>query len=330
MVGPFFDQDSFLAGRDALGRIEVSALKIMTGSTIPQIADPESAEILNAIRKAPRLDDRRPDWDFRPVTEFHATNDRATFDAGPDGTVPVLGGGGFELWNPATGEIYAHGHQREIETALQAKRKRQINLKRSAFYGQPQEWAEDIDILPMRHPRIAFRDITRSTDTRTVRVALMPPGVALTNKAPYLYRREGTASAEAYLLAVLSSIPLDWYARKYVELGMNFHIFNGLPIPPYDPESLLTRRVIEVAGVLAAVDDRYAPWAHEVGASVGAVKTQAQKDDLIAELDALVSLLYGLSEDQVGHVFATFHRDWTYQPRLETVLEHYAGWKDNT
>lgn len=52
-----------------------------------------------------------------------------------------------------------------------------------------------------------------------------------------------------------------------------------------------------------------------------------EKDDLIAELDALVSLLYGLTEDQVEHVFDTFHRGWNYRPRLEAVLEHYARWK---
>ena len=58
------------------------------------------------------------------------------------------------------------------------------------------------------------------------------------------------------------------------------------------------------------------------------MKSQAEKDELIAELDALVSLLYGLSEDQVEHVFATFHRGWDYEPRLQTVLKHYRAWKD--
>ncbi len=57
------------------------------------------------------------------------------------------------------------------------------------------------------------------------------------------------------------------------------------------------------------------------------MKTPTEKDDLIAELDALVSLLYGLTEDQVEHVFATFHRGWNYEPRLDAVLKHYREWK---
>lgn len=328
--GPFFDETSFLAGRDRLGRLEVAALRVMTGATVPQLSSPEAAEVLNVIRRAPRLDQRFQNWDFRPVAEFHATNDRSTFDAGQSGTVPVLGGAGFELWNSETGEVYAHGDLAKIETALQAKRKRQIRLKSSAFYGQPPSWANDKDTLPLHHARIAFRDVARATDTRTMIAALLPPGVVLTNKAPYLFRVEGNSSAEAYLLGVLCSLPLDWYARKYVELGMNFHIVNGLPIPQYLAGSTVVGRVVEASARLAAVDERYADWASAVGVPVGSVKTKEQKDDLIAELDALVSLLYGLTQDQVEHIFATFHRGWNYAPRLEAVLKHHAAWKGQT
>ena len=108
---------------------------------------------------------------------------------------------------------------------------------------------------------------------------------------------------------------------------MNFHIFNWLPVPHFDLDSATTSRVVEIAGRLAAVDERYAEWAAEVGVQVGSVKRGAEKDDLIAELDALVSLLYGLTDDQVEHVFSTFHRGWRYEPRLELVLKHYRAWK---
>jgi hypothetical protein len=110
-------------------------------------------------------------------------------------------------------------------------------------------------------------------------------------------------------------------------MGMNLHILNGLPIPVLDTESPIAARIVQIAGQLAAVDERYEEWANEVGVPVGSVTTQSEKDDLISELDALVSLLYGLTEDQVEHVFDTFHRGWNYRPRLEAVLEHYARWK---
>jgi hypothetical protein len=331
IAGPFYSQAEFLNGRANLGPLSWdSVTRASVTNSIPNLPDPLSVEVFTQIRRAPRLDDSRPGWDFRPVAEFHATNDRATFDAGGEvpGRYPVRGGAGFDMWAPETSEIYAWSDPGTVEDALMARRHRQISLKSSAFFGKPREWADDRGSLPLHHPRIAFRDVCRATDTRTCIVALLPPQTVLTNKAPYLLQRDGGRTEEAFLLGVLSSIPLDWYARRYVELNLNFHVFNSLPIPDIATGGRFVNRIVEISGRLAAVDDRYLDWAAEVGVPVGSVTSQAEKEGLIAEIDALVSLLYGLTEDQVKHVFATFHRGWDYQPRLDAVLAHYAAWKD--
>ena len=39
-----------------------------------------------------------------------------------------------------------------------------------------------------------------------------------------------------------------------------------------------------------------------------------------------VSLLYGLEEADVVHIFETFHEGWDCQPRLKAVLTHYKAW----
>ena len=146
-------------------------------------------------------------------------------------------------------------------------------------------------------------------------------------KAPVIVQRQGGAVETAALLGVMSSIPFDWYMRRWVELKLSFELLNPSPVPTVDTDQPAGARLVEVAGRLAAVDDRYAEWAAEVGVPVGSIKTPAEKDDLIAELDALVSLHYGLTENQVEHIFATFHRGWKYEPRLEAVLQHYGTWK---
>ena len=101
----------------------------------------------------------------------------------------------------------------------------------------------------------------------------------------------------------------------------------GHSVTVFDDASPLCVRTVDVSGRLAATDARYADWAAEVGVPVGSVTTRAEKDDLIAEIDALASLQYGLSEDQVEHVYATFHRGWDYSARLEAALKHYRDWK---
>jgi len=156
---------------------------------------------------------------------------------------------------------------------------------------------------------------------------LLPPGVAAVHKAPLVVRRRGSVQAEAALLGIMASIPFDWVTRRWVELTMSFELLNAFPVPRPDLTNPLGRRLVENAGRLAAIDERYAAWATEVGVPVGSVKSAADKNALITELDALVSLLYGLTEDQVEHMFATFHRGWDYEPRLDAVLKHYRTWK---
>jgi hypothetical protein len=46
----------------------------------------------------------------------------------------------------------------------------------------------------------------------------------------------------------------------------------------------------------------------------------------MAELDAVVALLYELDPSDVEHMFATFHRGWDYQPRLAAATAHYDRW----
>ena len=181
---------------------------------------------------------------------------------------------------------------------------------------------EDVHDLPVCRARVAVRDVARATDSRTAIACLLPPGVAVMHAAPYLLRLEGDESDEAFVLGVLCSIPFDWYARRIVELHLTFELLGSMPVPQPDLDDPRRARVVEIAGRLAAVDDRYDVWANAVGVPVGSV-TEAEKPELIAELDALVADLYGLSRDDVEHVFATFHRGWGYQPRLTKVLSYF-------
>jgi hypothetical protein len=292
--------------------------------SLPQISDSKSAEVFARLRQSPRIDGGVNGVIFRPVTEFHATNDRKDFDAGgpAQGLWPVLGGSGFNLYTPDTGDVYAWANPSKALKVLYARRLRQVRLKSSAFYGMSDDWANDEKTLPALRPRIAFRDIARATDPRSCISCLVPGEVFLTNKAPYLLRTGGTETDEAFVLGVLSSMPLDWYLRRYLELGFNFHLFNGLPIPNVDDSDSRRRRIVHNVGKLSAIDNRYDAWSRAVGVSPGSL-TEIEKESLVAEVDALVGHLYGLSRDQIEHVFKSFHRGWDFVGRLNAVLYHY-------
>ncbi|MCY4272500.1 MAG: hypothetical protein OXF00_07650 [bacterium] len=242
---------------------------------------------------------------------------------GENGRWLVYKGASFDLWNPDTGVYYASVDAEAITHHLQDKRQRQHRTSKSPFSEFTVEHIEDPETLPCLNPRIAFRDITNSTNTRTVVAALLPGELVITNKGPYLLWPKGGESDQAFLLGVLSSMVLDWYARRVVELNLNFHILNSFPIPDPGEGHPVRDRVVEIAGRLAATDERFADWAAEVGVPVGSANDEVVKHDLVCELDACVAHLYGLDEDDLAVIYETFSETVDYAERHAAVLTHF-------
>jgi len=300
-------------------------------ASLPLLPTDESVEVFAQLRKSPRLDlNDGTSWRSRPHSELHATNDKDLMDVKskerPRGFWPVFKGESFDLWTPDTGTYYAWADPKKVLPHLQQKRLRGGRNQNSPFSEFDPGVLRNTKTLPCLRPRIAFRDVTRSTDTRTVRAALVPPEVFITNKGPYLLWPRGDLRDEAYLLGVLSSLPLDWYARRFVEVSVNFFIFNPFPVPRSPADHRLRRRASELAGRLACPDDRFAAWAEQVGVACGPLAPDEQ-EDMIHELDAVVAHLYGLTEKHLVHIFETFHEGWDYEPRLRATLRHFRGWK---
>ena len=121
---------------------------------------------------------------------------------------------------------------------------------------------------------------------------------------------------------------MDWYAKRFVEIHVNYFIFNPLPIPRPSRNTPLWNKVVELAGRLACPDKRFAEWATAIGVDYGPLESE-KKEEIIYELDAIVSHLYNLSESQVIHIFKTFHKNWNYNNRLNKVLKYYKLWENN-
>ena len=151
---------------------------------------------------------------------------------------PVWKGRSFEQYDPHGNEPAGFSIWKDVLSWAQQKRRRSPVFKRmfpSAFLADP-------NTHPMNHCRIAFRDVTNRTNSRTVLACLIPPRVPLTNKAPYLLFAGWGALAQGYVLGVMNSLPLDWIARRYVETNLNFFILNSLAFPPTKRYSMAAHR----------------------------------------------------------------------------------------
>jgi hypothetical protein len=331
LEGPYANYQSF-----ARAKARVAEPAVFTGkevktwndtSSLPLFPRPGSAEVFLKLRRAPRLDlDNGRSWRARPYAELHATNDVHLMDVEserrPRGYWPVYKGESFDIWNSDTGSYYGWADPHVVTDELKERRLRGRGDK-SPFSEFGREWLDDPKTLPCNHSRIAFRDVTNRTNQRTVITALVPPKVVLTNKAPFLLWPRGNEVDQAFVLGVLSSLALDWYARRFVEVSLNYFIFNPFPIPRPAATSHEFIKIASIASRLAVQNDqRFDEWAKRVGIQPSVIQAD-EKEDLVHELDAAVAHAYGLAESDLIHIFETFHEGWDFQNRLDATLRHF-------
>jgi hypothetical protein len=289
------------------------------------IPDSKSFAVFNQMKKFPRFDSSSKIWDFKPYAELHTTADKSlfTFDlTNSKGLVPVLAGASYNLWEPDFGTPYAFAIEAALRKHLLKKIGTSKNSPTSAYFNSK---FDSLENLPFDYARLAFRDVTNAVDARTTIICLQPPGVVLTHQSTLIARRAGDEKTEAYLLGVMSSIVFDWYIRRWVGLHLTYEILNPAPIPRPEDDKVLSKKIIGIAGRLACPDIRFTVWAKAVGVKVGSVKSDIERNDLIAQLDALTAHLYGLDEEDLIQIFSTYRRSWDYKDRLKLTIEYFKN-----
>ena len=175
------------------------------------------------------------------------------------------------------------------------------------------------------HPAlIGFRDVTRATDTRTF-LATMIPRVGATNKIPLLVSTTPLVR-QLCLLANLNSIPLDFCTKqKFGGISLNFFIVEQLPVLspdtydkpcPWDRRTKLETWISERVLKLTCTAEDMLPLAEACHFMSGSFQSEyggrlnkwdeAERAELMAELDAAFFLLYGISRDDVEYILSTF------------------------
>ena len=283
------------------------------------------------VTSHPRFDSGKGGWRVLPWAEFHGTKDRKSGLLKEPGSIegewwPVYGGRSFDLWQPELwkrdGELQFILEPDAGLEELQAKRRRS-----SVWKAFPASVLRDPATLPMHKPRILFRDVTRATDSRSVRAALVPPHVFAHNSAPSLVWPSGGPADEAYLLGVMTSVPFDWIARRRVETHLNYFILNSLPVPRPSRDDLRREHVGALSARLAAIDERYADFAAANRVDHGPVSA-VDAAATVAELDAVVAHLFGLKRDELEEMFEDFPpTEAGVSPgRRQAILEWYDRW----
>ena len=160
--------------------------------------------------------------------------------------------------------------------------------------------------LEIDRARLAFRDQTNRTNSRTILACVVPPGVLLNNKAPYLAFIKGNPKCQAACLAIMNSLPFDWQARRFIEMNVNFFLLEGLYLPDLDDESF--DAIARAAAQLSSVDNRFADFASANGVEVASLHP-AERTSLRVEIDARVARAWSLTTADLSVIFRDFTED---------------------
>lgn len=154
--------------------------------------------------------------------------------------------------------------------------------------------------------RLAFRDIARNTDERTMIAAVLPKNVFAGNT---LYLSQALHFKETLAVtALLNSFIADYLIRQKVNTHCNMFYVYQLPVPRLTEKDPAFKPIVERAARLICTTSEYDDLAKEVGlgSHKKGITNEVERARLRAELDGLVAHLYGLTEEEFAYILTTF------------------------
>ena len=317
--------------------------------TAPIFRSRRDAELTTAIYdRLPVLVDRSSGeavkaWPVKYSTMFHMTNDSGLFRTRSEleereGAWPI-GGNRFDSPSGEWVPLYVGRMIHQFDHRAASVHMNEENLHNPAlsddisaeekadpaFSPTPQYWVpkSKLSFPASLDWTVAFRDIARATDKRTM-IAAAVPAVGLGNKVPALFPEEADSDhvKTALLLGNLGATVLDFVVRqKAHSTNLNWFIVEQLPVVP--PERYRTvsigpktaeEIVREVVLELTYTAHAMAPFARGMGHvdEAGEVLPPFRWNGdrrlhLRAKLDALYFHLYGITDrDDIRYIYSTF------------------------
>lgn len=270
------------------------------GRELPLLPSQAAADLLPRLQAGTRFPHGGGRWRCFPVRELDEATDKKLWRDATDGRA---------LWKGESFDRFVvTGNEARLCPVTTASLAKQLKPRPGKDSLLAAELPVSIRAAAVRAEltgaRVAFRDVSRATDSRTVRAALVPPDVFLTNTAPYLAFVDGDDGARAGCLGVLNSLPFDWQARRYVETHMNYFVLELLAVPRFDDESW--DALVRASARLSCGDPRFAEFASNTGVAVASLTgTERLKEEV--EVDAQACRAWGLTPADLPTLYADFN-----------------------
>jgi len=280
--------DSLQISIDLVRRLSPDSLSVM------EFKNEIDVQIAEKMTKFPLLREKIDcKWNLVLCNEFHMTNDSHLFyKEYKSGRLPLYEGK----------MVHQFTHQ-------WGKPKYWINEleARKALLGKQQESEQ---VLNYQKYRLAFREIARNTDTRTMISSLIPTNVFANHKLflSDLHKSTITYKELVYVCGLLNSFAFDFLARQRVTTSISMFIFYQLPVPRLTEGDRYFTDIVQGAAKLICTTPEFDELAQEVGldSHTSGVTNEIERAKLRAELDGMIAHLYGLTEEEFSYILTTF------------------------
>lgn len=290
--------------------------------SVMEFKDEQDLRIADNLLRFPLLGEQlEGTWNVALHREFHMTDDSKMFKMAPgEGRLPLWEGKQFHQFNSQFNEPRYWLEESEARHALLNPRINALRreLERRGLPDDPDPSRIDLDYESFR---LAFRDVGRNTDERTMIATVLPPKyvcphtVSLEQVFEDVVDESGhhsvarlTDPQRLYLSAIFNSFVFDWFIRKSVTAHLSFFFIYNTPVPRLETNSAEAHPVFMRAARLSCTTAEFDAMAKQVGLSDhrdGATDL-TERARLRAELDGLVAHLYGLTEAEFAHILGTF------------------------
>ena len=266
-------------------RIRRALIEQVAGDSlaVPDVRSPVDVDILAAIAGGvPALADREG-WFVHFGRELNATDDRPHFSRDPSG-MPVIEGKHLSPFAVDTAGATHHISREAAGRLLPAAR-------------------------TFRRARLAYREVSSSTNRTTLIAAVVPEGVVSTHTV-FCVKEDLDADAQDFLCGVFNSWVANYLVRMWVATHVTAAVMARLRVPRPSRAAAEFRLIVRLSRSLAAA---YATHARRTDRKTRSSRRKAQAaPDVLgvgadwASLNAAAARLYGLSRDHFVRVMETF------------------------
>lgn len=283
----FPDEESIKISVELVQRLSPDSLSVM------EFKNELDIEIAKKMMQFPLLGEQIENkWNLKLTSEFNMTNDSHLFKTNPvPGRLPLYEGKMIHQFQHFPEKAKYWIAESDGRDHLKGKSKNSL-------------------LFNYQNYRLAYREIARNTDSRTVIGTILPKQVFLNHKLNFVSPINSclSISETLYLLTCFNSFIYDFQARQRVTSCVSMFIVNQLTVPRFTESDPYFNEIVERAAKLICTTPEFDDLAAEVGlgSHKNGVTHETERAKLRAELDGMIAHIYQLTETEFQHILNTF------------------------